>query len=418
MGSSGVEHPYLRAAAACLGCYIGCLGCSVYDESLVRGGDGGQVAPTCTLATWPLQPRGKNLGGGPELVFALRAFDFGETYDPNDGTGVVAERPVGYDLDNKCTLGTDVTETQYPGVREENSCTPAGAWVSPLFGDLPGGRDNGLRNIITFVENFFPGFGTPTYNASIKTGEVSLVMQLKNYNGQANDDDVNFAIYTPGRFRDNAANAGAVPQFDGQDEWPIASLAYLNPTTKEPKFASRAAWVNNNVLVASFPNFEFRLRIGISQHGVADAILKFLDVFFTAKIANEQGIWVLKGGHIASKWKTQDLFSQIKYFPAPSGPGKNMCMNAFGYNVVHDYMCRSTDIYSGGLAPSPTCDAVSVGIGFEAVQAKFGPTIEFSAQESDCPAAFDPIKDNCSYAWGTQDGGAPVPGTQPDASAP
>jgi hypothetical protein len=418
-GISGLNRQSQRFSGICILALLASSGCSVYDESLL-GGDtrSDATVPACTHARWPLQPPGKNLGDGTDIVVALRAFDFGERFDPKNGQSVNLERAVGYDLDEKCTKASDPNETPYPGLDEANSCSPVGEWISPRFGDLPGGRDNGLRHIIEFIATYFAGFGTPNYNAALNSGAVSLLMQVKDWNGKADDDSVQFILYTPDSFDKNPANFGKTgPAFKGDDEWPIGSISYSDPVealrpggTKEPKFVSQKAWVTGNTLVATFGNVDFRLRIGIAESGTADLVLKFLDAFFTATIVKkEDGLWWLKDGQIAAKWKTQDLFAQVKYFlnPFHNIPGStvNMCLNTPGYNLVHPALCQSTDIYSGGISPGSVCDSVSLGIAFEAVQAKLGPTITFEDQVSDCKPEFDPKLDTCDKTWEGVPGG-------------
>ncbi|HMJ14334.1 MAG TPA: hypothetical protein VK524_23120 [Polyangiaceae bacterium] len=391
-------HPLARPVA--LACCTLALACSVYDESLLSRGAAPDASARCTRTTWPGRPAGSALGGGIDFVVALRRFDLGEKYDPRDGSPVLEERAVGYDLDGRCTGDT---ETVDPLLTDDNACSAAGDWFDPVFGDLPGGRDNSLRHVINFVATYFTGFGTPSYNAAIESGEVSLLVHVKDYNGQANDDSVQFVLYTPTSF--DRANS-APPRFLGDDVWPIASISYVNPETREPRYVSRAAWVRDGTLVAGFPNVDFRLRIGIAAAGVADLNFRFLDAFITAKLTQDAAErWVLSDGQIAARWKTKDVFDQTKFYPNPfpsPTASKNMCLHTPGYGLTHNAICQATDSYSGSSnSPGLMCDSISVGIAFETVPAKIGATFDLPERVTDC-GEFDPGKDSCERSWDQQ----------------
>jgi hypothetical protein len=288
-----------------------------------------------------------------------------------------------------------------PTLTDDNGCEPVADWFTPKFGDLPGGRDNGLRNLIEFVALGLPGFGTATYNQSIRSGDVSLLMEIRGYNEQPDDDAVEFFVYTPGSF--GQLGNPEPPKFDGRDEWPVASASFIDGNSNLPRFVSSRAYVTNGTLVATLASFEFRLRIGISQRRTVDLILKFLDPFFTARIENQAGVWWLRDGQIAARWRTRDLFEQLKYFPDPfhdpaTAATSSLCTKTGAYKLVRQAVCESADVYSGGITPVVECDAISVGIAFNAVQARLGGTVELPALQSDC-GELDPARDSCDKTW-------------------
>jgi hypothetical protein len=243
-------------------------------------------------------------------------------------------------------------------------------------------------------------------------------MQVEGYNEQPDDDSVVFKLYTPGSF--DMANPD-VPKFDGRDEWPVAKDSYEGENSNVPKFVSARAYVTNNVLVARLRSADLRLRIGIAERQIVDLILRFVDPFFTARIEKLDNVWRLRQGHVAARWRTSDLLSQVKFFPNPlykegdTAPSntQNMCTSSAGYPLVRDAICGSTDIVATATGPGDTCDSISVGIGFEAVEARLGGTVTLDAPASDC-GDFDPVRDACSKT--TQDlinEGLVVPATPP-----
>src|SRR5688572_22213566 len=160
-------------------------GCSIYDESLL---DAAAPSKACQHTTWPAPPSSRNLGGTTNFVVALSALDFGEIHAPPDNPDdVLVERPLGFDLDGKCTKNE---RTKQPTLNESNGCIPLVPGTLNM-GDLLDGRDNAVRHVIAFLALFLRSsgtglgfFGTSIYNASIQSGDVSLLMEVRDYNGQ------------------------------------------------------------------------------------------------------------------------------------------------------------------------------------------------------------------------------------------
>lgn len=385
--------------------------CSVYDESLLdQGANGSDASATqCISATWPDPPKNPGTPGGDNnFVTALTYFDFGEEYTEDTDSGPVLRpvRPVGYNLDDKCTaLGPrDTLQPRDPTLTEESSCNSRlPATSGPIVGDYGGGRDNGLSGLIALVKARLTEFGTKAYNANIKKGQVSLLIEVRDYNGEANDDDVKIVLYSPGAFDSIEENRLQVPQFDGEDRWPVAEDSYNGGIEGDPRFVSERAYVTNSTLVAVTADLDLRLRIGISNQDVTDLQIKFLDPFLTAKISRtDKGLWQLTDGVIAARWLTKDLFAELsrfpnpKFYPNPPDGGENpaFCSNNDFYFFVRDYLCSAADIYAGGTAPVPPCNALSVGIGFSSIQARLGPKVQLAPRENPCVGA-DPAHDSC-----------------------
>jgi hypothetical protein len=197
-----------------------------------------------------------------------------------------------------------------------------------------------------------------------------------------------------------------VPKFDGTDEWPVAWDSYLDRDSNRPRYVSAVGYVTNNVLVASFKSADLRLRIGIAERQIVDLVLRFVDPFFTARIEKLGNVWWLRQGQIGARWRTADLLTQVKYFPNPlyqedvSAPGNtlNMCTSSAGYPLVRGAICGSTDVVATVAGPGDICDSISVGIGFEAVQALLGGTVDLDEPASDC-GEFDPKYDACNKTY-------------------
>jgi hypothetical protein len=356
-----------------------------------------EEAAVCKHAT-PPPPLGDELSSGEsrDVFVELSSLDFGETYS-DEGGKRQPERNVGYDLDGTCTTNTGRND---PLLNQGSSCRQVADWIKPDYGDLAGGRDNGLRHVIENIAGFFPGFGTPIYMENLRAGKVSILLEIKDYNGKLNDSQIQVVVYTPGSLEHP-------PAFDGHDMWSIAN----DPS--QPRTIDSKAYVNGGTMVATLRDLKLRLRIGIDSHALTDLEVNFVSAFFTAKIVKEEDdLWHLRKGVIAGRWRTKDLFSQIKYFPNRSGTadaGANssagttkMCMNVQTYPAARIGICNAADISSEEGTPDPACDAISVGIGFEGIEAKKGPYVDLVPLENECGSQYDPANDSCEFTWEEQ----------------
>jgi hypothetical protein len=272
---------------------------------------------------------------------------------------------------------------------------------TPIVGDYANGRDNGLGGLITLVKAALPNFGTEAYNANIQTGKVSLLIQVRDYNGEPNDFDVKTVLYSPAAFDVLDEVKGRRPAFDGKDVWPIASDSYVGENSAEPRHVSARSYVTNGVLVAAITELDLRLRIGVSLIDVADIQVKFISPYLTAKIGkDERGLWQLTEGNIAARWKSNDVLAELSRFPNPINyPDPNavqpyFCTNNGFYTQVRDHICRATDIFSDLPAPGTQCDSLSVGIGFTSIEANLGQMVRLPERPNPC-GDYDPRNDSC-----------------------
>jgi hypothetical protein len=412
--------------------------CSVYDESLLGGGSpggtgngatGGAAAATggaaggtggdsggtagsggistCVSVQPPTDPPTADPGPNDvEFVVAVRTIDFGEPLETETGTS--DWRPLGYDLDKQCTFG---------GIGNSCSATPRNDFEDNTD-DFEGGRDNALGKLIGGVARFIKGFGTPSYNERIANGQTSLLFRVSGYNGQPNDDQVELTVFTTDHL--NALGGRSIPEWDGTDMWPIADSSLNGGEFNDPKYRDTRAFVKNGVIVGSL-QVDLRLSIGITPTVLVEQVLSFVQAFFTAEVkqvdvavggdggAVEGGtadggtkkLWVFEKGNIAGRWKVNDLLHQLDQYPDPlvTTFQQPLCYNSGSYETFRDMVCSFVDIHSSLLPPTAPCDALSVGIGFEAVEAKLGQIFSLQPIRPRCPAQFSPAIDDCSKPY-------------------
>lgn len=322
-------------------------GCSYYDSSLLdphkdAGGASGASgsagaateAGTCAHASPPGKPSVTNAGGTEDLIFVLDWLK-------------LADRDLGYDLDKTCSCQG-----------EGNSCQEA-KWASADHCDGSEGRDNATGSLIQEGASLVPGFGDTEWNTGLKQGSWSVIFRVRNYNGLADDDQVELSWYVPEGFDKLqeefdagipdgglVTEAGAlIPRWDGTDAWPYAADSVENGDRDRPKWFDANAYVSGGVLVGLMPLGE------LQASGSLKLVVK--DAFVTARLVREAGVWRMKEGMLAGVWLLEDIFKQLGQM---SMAGTHLCTNAIAYPMIKGMICKYADIYRSRGTPSSQCD--------------------------------------------------------------
>src|SRR5262249_33614588 len=147
------------------------------------------------------------------------------------------------------------------------------------------------------------------------------------------------------------------------------------------------AYVANHVLVATIPAVGFTLSGAESPFRV-----KLVGGVLTAPLDGEGAATQLKGATLAGRWNAIEMLSALTAFQALQMP---LCKNNPVYEPVKGAICNARDILSNAsLATSTPCDSLSVGVGFDASQAKIGLVVPADPPVV-CPAGQDPATDKC-----------------------
>ena len=320
--------------------------------------------PGCMSAQYPDPPGGTDsptsLG---TLVFAMHSIDMG------DG----ADTP-GYDLDYQCTCFDDAGPT----------CVGESSQLS-TYCDADGGIDSQAAKLFELVEVAVGegNFGSDFFSAEASEGKWSLLISVSGYSGAPDDPVVQVALYpSPG--------LPAPPAWDGTDKWPVVSTSVGDGGVNDPVFKSTGAYVAGGVLVASMPITELTISGGSSTISV-----KLSSGVLTGNLVEKAGGWSLQNGVIAARWALSDVFKSLSSYR--DNNGMPICTNSgFTYTTAKTVVCNDADILVDGTQPkSNPCDALSVGLGFEADPALFGKIADAGAVTDGCSPATDPANDSC-----------------------
>ena len=227
-------------------------------------------------------------------------------------------------------------------------------------------RGSGISNSVKY-------WIKPNIENRIKSGEIDVLLRLGDYNGSENDDAVVVALFasngtagpTP------ADDAGPPPRFDGTDTWTVDPDSLLEVDAGADggvaKFATSDAYVRSNSFVA---------RSSIAYLGLGDLALRIAGATVTGDIDLAAHPYRIHRGRISGRIGANELLSSLSHINlgsislCPGGPGATGL-----YERARSTVCAARDIASDPSrdGKGEPCDAVSVGIGFTAVEAKLGP---------------------------------------------
>ena len=356
--------------------------CSIYDSSLLlplpseAGADSdvdGGLEGGCGVHA-PMRPSVEDGTASLDLVWALRALDIGVRLGPD--AGPPPDPPLGLDLDNACTC---------PG---PESCKPRAGGAEHC--DDPGGRDNSGGHLLKNFAQISQGtFSQDQLNQRISNGEFSLLLHVRGYNGGANDAKVELSLYiSQGTTSLEDGGIPRPPVWNGNDVWVVDATSVFGGANGGgvliPNYVDTEAYVADHVLVASV---DFPLTLGSGNNGVLT--LELTGSILTALLVPEGQTFRLDHGDLAGRWATSKLLGSLSALHDPVNPGQFVCPGTQAYANTKALICRAADISSDPKKTdvSQPCDALSIGIGFIASPAKFGPVRQRPPLGANCPDA-------------------------------
>lgn len=373
--------PTATAVASCtLGDFTKASGPTTEADA---GEDGG-----CGHATVPLPAAADNEGGPPadttEFVVALHAI---RLVNGPGGTDL------GLDLDRFCSCQG-----------ESGSCVPPKGQDpdSGVACDLAQGRDNQMPILFSALGAAFqlPDL-SPLYSDFAHNGGWSLLMRIRNYNGQANDPQVHVAWYAASA-DGNKMPPNPPPKWDGTDMWPIVEDSVDLDAGDggpfgfdTPRYFDNNAYVVDNKLVFSLPSNRISIAGGQSRFAV-----KIVTGTAIADIQkNAMGQYVLRNGVLAGRIPVADLFQMLSDFRTDQGSA--ICANDQFYKLAKYAFCTGLDIQTGPAVPQLPCDAASIAIGFDSDPAQLGYVIPADPVPSACPPGLDPSSEFADSGCGS-----------------
>lgn len=338
------------------------------------GGSGGEelqrFEPGCQSLTVPPPPVDATPGGTIEDTFAMDSIQFHE----DSPTAVV-----GLDLDDKCTCQGDGP-----------SCLPPSD-APEIFCDAAQGVDNSGH--VLFRNLALAGIlDSADLSARAKAGAYSIIIRIAGYNGEPDDAQVNVDWLI-------ARSLGTVPNWDGEDAWPLNSTSfeedmppYVTPVSKDDN-----AYVTDGTLVASLT--ETTMRFGDSTEGMTVRVVgTILQGELVSGMFSGQERWYLSRVVLTSRWPAEEIFNSLGSFRDPNI--SSFCKNGQFYPIAKPAVCNAVDIFSlsGVVTPTTPCDSMSFGLEYTTAPARIDMADiadPLPLVPSGCDPGQDPAGDTC-----------------------
>lgn len=365
--------------------------CKIYDESLLGGKATSPVPPEqwgsgigwwskkdkdgCISAGLPTQadrPKNTSTDTIPAEVFAITSMALG-SLDRNGEATEGAWKSLGLDLDGICTNSETCKKEPL-----ELPCTPTAAMPS----DGRECRDNTfgrLESEAIALQGLGKDFGlsNDAFNCALCRGDYNFVFRISGWNGTPNDESVRLDFYpSPGLEQPPAwqcSLTGATgewkknPCWGPNDKWTIQKGTFDG--TLEPGSLPNAllndpnAYVREGYVVGQLPENTLFWFPGKSAAWAYP--LKLQRAMVVAKLVEKDGAHRIEDGTIVGRARTTDLISAFEDL--------GLCEGHSLYVLMKSQVGLNADVlWNGTNSESATCDALSVGIGFEADPASFG----------------------------------------------
>jgi hypothetical protein len=367
-------------------------GCTVYDSSLIGSPDGTSPAgddagvPFCMHAYPPDRPIADDADDttSVQLVAAFNSIDIGV-----EGGAYAAIPPFGFDLDHTCTCPGPPSCAPRKGAQRGQNC------------DDEAGRDNIDIQLFRLLQGAAAA-GTIQIDQGLTAGQYSVLLEISNYNGKANDPSVTVKYFVSNGLNRDADGGIPVPKFDGTDRWTI------DPSSLQGQgFYADNAYVANFNLVANMAvpipiAFGARSFLGGATMELAGAVIVGqLELRPIGDSSSDLGVALL-GGTIAGRWPTSQLLSTLANIPQEGGflCGTDPSAYLQGvYGLFKRIACLAADITTvqslDNNSPLAPCDAISVGMQFTAVPALLGDTLGVPPPPAGCQNGDASWSDQC-----------------------
>jgi cysteine-rich repeat protein len=280
---------------------------------------------------------------------------------------------LGFDLDGVCSNAPGCA-----GLRDLVSCRPTHQQIPS---DANGCRDNEFANafaIISHVPEVGGRFGLDetSIDCGLWRGSYNVIVRVTDYNGRADDDHVRVDWY---------ASAGIDPQpswlcptDDFQNRYPLWRKTSTWPVDEQdlsepvldPKqlplsrIADQDAYVRDHYLVSRFPDGASLRLPGDGQpfRGLALAVHQGI---WTGRLSQApDGTWRITDGLVGGRVRTEDALQSLRQTGFCLGKGVDTL-----YTSMATYIQENADLLAvGDNDADQPCDALSLGIGFEAAE--------------------------------------------------
>lgn len=288
----------------------------------------------------PPDPGGPAPDGSGAVVLAIRKMYFGDT-DRHDVAGATAWKQYGFDVDGKIS---DATSTDV--------CTLTAGAASTTQTDGASGTDNSFgENVLPLVLSVAgPDFAKRNGERLASGGAPTILFVIDKLGSGASYSPL------PGRVLVGAP-FGSPPAWDGTDAWPIDASSLNGGDVGTPKLVFNGGYMNGRVWVGAppFVGTSLPLLFGDEVELLISAVQVAMRISADGRSAS---------GILAGVLPTNSFLAALRQIAGRVS--KSLC-TASALDALAQKARQASDILrDGSNMPGVPCDAISIGIGFEA----------------------------------------------------
>ncbi len=313
--------------------------------TMPTGGTGGTTMPTGGTG-------GTTIGTGGDATLAIHKLLLGDT-TPNGNVSSTAWKQYGFDIDGKISTNASV-----------DLCKPAaGAKTSAVYPDGDNGIDNSFgKNILPILTSLSSDFSTQS-NQAIASGRFTVLVHIQDL-GPGQTGTFQAALYTGGY------PVNVSPAWQGADAWPVRSDCLVNGDLASPKtqfpMSSVSVDAAGGRLWQSVSLGDIDLQLVTS--GIP-FILPIRNARLTMTLSDDDAHAV--SGRLGGMIDTEAFVTELAKVAGSFDP--TLCPPSSTFESIAQQVRQGQDILLDGTQdPSKTCNAISVGFGFEADAALLG----------------------------------------------
>ncbi|MCC6217294.1 MAG: hypothetical protein IT376_20725 [Polyangiaceae bacterium] len=288
--------------------------------------------------------------GETETVVAFSKLHLGLAHRSGEYGPTTAWGEYGFDLDGLISASTD---TNHCRLREN-------ALPAAVQRDAPGGIDNGFgANLVPLLLSVFPD-PQGAVDRAIDEGRSTMLLRFANLGDPTVDQSgVTTLVY-------RAADRGAPPAWTGADVWPVAWESVQGGDVGRPLAPFPGGLLVGGALAARGSAVELVLDLGGAR-----LVLPLKHAVLALEVAGTGADAVVSAGNLGGVVETEQLVQAARAAFAAVLP--EACDEA-EWSWIEEQLRGASDLRADGTNGDPTkdCDAVSVGLGFEARAARLG----------------------------------------------
>ncbi|MDI1428672.1 hypothetical protein [Polyangium sorediatum] len=343
-------------------------GCGGGEDNVGVGGNGGQGGSTSSMSSSSGTGGTGGTGGAggagggvtcPDdqfTVFAVKELFFGEG---NSGEW----KKFGFNLDDKVSTGNS-----------DDLCKPnAGGTGQTAYPDGDDGKDNSFgKNLLPTILTLYPAWPQDVNNG-VKNGNFTALVKTQCLPATGDAQGLTSKLF-------GGTTLGMAPKFDGTDKWPIEPGLLSDPMDPQ---SSTIIFPNSSVtgsLFESGKNGTFILSVPVKSPTKSTSIKLTLHAARMAMNLSADRKSATEG-MIGGVLNTEEFVAEVKKV----GDLLGLCGNPLFDNLLNQVRQASDIMTDGTQDPTQTCDGISMGLGFEMVEAIIGDVGPANPVGTACP---------------------------------